>query len=326
MFFAGVLARVGSYQIEPTTATSMVALNRARGVQGETYFFYEGLRANSNAVGEALRTGPYQTPAVLPYRDGRAFRTPGSVVNETDSVAAKTGSWYRFNVAGFNGVGLVAFDTGAVKSIVYRASIPARAFYDVYAYRIVSPSPARTNTAPFDLIDLNGLTRRVTLDQTVSGAPGWVWLGSVELDAGERDVARLSNEGIGSGKTVVADAVMVMVNWKLPPIAPTSVTGPIDHSDIPGSFFIQGAFPNPFNPSTAIRVGIAERMPVRLEVFDLLGRSVAVLHDGPLSAGQHDIRWTADVPTGTYVVRLVALDGMQSSRLRPSVARLVLIR
>jgi uncharacterized lipoprotein YddW (UPF0748 family) len=326
MFFAGVLARVGSYQIEPATATSIVALNRARGVQGETYFFYEGIRANSNAVGEALRTGPYQTPATLPYRNGTAFRPPAIIVNESDTTATRTGSWLRFNVSGFNGVGLVAFDTGAVKSIVYRASVPERAFYDVFAYRIVSPSAARTAVAPFDLYDRNGRTTRVTLDQTVSGASGWVWLGSVELDAGERDVVRLSNEGIGSGKTVVADAVMIMVNRALAPTTPTAVVEPAGSAETPRAFTIHGAYPNPFNPSTVIRVELGTSAPVRLEVFDLLGRSVAVLVDGTLSAGQHDIRWTADAPSGTYLVRMTSRDQSQAGLAPSSVVRVMLIR
>lgn len=325
LFFAGVLARVGSYQIEPTTATSIVALNRARGVQGETYFFYEGIRANGNAVGEALRTGPYQAKATLPYRNGLAFRFPAAVVNETDSAAVRDGSWLRFNVAGYNGVGLVAFDTGAVKTITYRAALPERAFYDVFAYRIVSPSAARTNAAPFDLIDRTGHPQRVTLDQTVSGTSGWVFLGSIELDAGERDVVRLSNEGIGSGKTVIADAVMLQVNRRRPPTTAASVAGSLE-AVVPGSFAIHAVYPNPFNPRTTIRIGLQAAAPVRLEVFDLLGRSVDVLHVGPLSPGQHEFHWTARVPSGMYVARLARLSEGEVSDSPMSVARLLLVR
>lgn len=325
IFFSGVLARVGSYQIEPTTATSLIALNRARGVQGETYFFYEGIRANSNAVGEALRTGPYQATATLPYRDGRAFRFPAAIVNETDSAAVRDGSWLRFNVAGYNGVGLVAFDTGAVKTITYRATLPERAFYDVFAYRIVSPSAARTHGAPFDLIDRTGQVERVTVDQTVSGASGWVFLGSIEIDAGEHNVVRLSSEGIGSDKTVIADAVMLQVNRKRPPTTATSVAGSFE-AFVPGSLAIQAVYPNPFNPSTTIRIGLEIAEPVRLEVFDLLGRSVDVLHVGPLSAGRHEFHWTARAPSGMYVARLVRLSESEVGAPPASVARLLLIR
>jgi hypothetical protein len=55
---------------------------------------------------------------------------------------------------------------------------------------------------------------------------------------------------------------------------------------------------------------------VRLEVFDLLGRRVAVLVDEVLQAGSHSTGLTIHaLPSGTYVIRLAAGDEVATTRL-----------
>lgn len=72
---------------------------------------------------------------------------------------------------------------------------------------------------------------------------------------------------------------------------------------------IGGNYPNPFNPSTSIELAVTKAGAVRLEVFDVRGRLVRVVHDGRLSAGTHFLRWDgADetgrmVSSGTYFAR-----------------------
>jgi hypothetical protein len=73
-----------------------------------------------------------------------------------------------------------------------------------------------------------------------------------------------------------------------------------------------GAAPNPFNPQTTIRVELTAPTRARLVLFDVQGRLVRVLADGPQSAGHHEIAWDGrdangrDVATGTYFYRLEA--------------------
>lgn len=55
----GVLLKVGSYRISPELLLQMIQYNRDRGIRGEVFFFYEGLRDDNNALGNVLRTGPY---------------------------------------------------------------------------------------------------------------------------------------------------------------------------------------------------------------------------------------------------------------------------
>lgn len=62
----GVLLKIGSYCISPEYLLQAIAYNRACGICGEVFFFYEGLRENNNALAKVLRNEPYAKSASLP--------------------------------------------------------------------------------------------------------------------------------------------------------------------------------------------------------------------------------------------------------------------
>ncbi len=73
---------------------------------------------------------------------------------------------------------------------------------------------------------------------------------------------------------------------------------------VPLHFKLSQNFPNPFNPITTIRVGIPEQSAqerVVLRIFDVLGKEVKRLQDGPLPAGYHKFTWDATNSTGHRV-------------------------
>lgn len=80
--------------------------------------------------------------------------------------------------------------------------------------------------------------------------------------------------------------------------------------------------PNPFNPSTRIAFDLATAGPVRVEVFDVRGRSVRRLVAGSLPAGRHDVVWDGRddagnvVASGAYVARLVAEGTVVSRKMQ----------
>ena len=66
-----------------------------------------------------------------------------------------------------------------------------------------------------------------------------------------------------------------------------------------------GAYPNPFAASTTIRFSLDAPSDVRLAVYDVLGREVAVLVDGAVEAGTHTAEFdAAGLPSGLYLYRL----------------------
>jgi hypothetical protein len=75
-------------------------------------------------------------------------------------------------------------------------------------------------------------------------------------------------------------------------------------------------FPNPFNPSTEIRWKIPDVRLVRLNVFDILGREVAVLVNEVKDGGTHSVSFDAgDLPSGVYYCRLVAGASRQTRKM-----------
>jgi hypothetical protein len=88
----------------------------------------------------------------------------------------------------------------------------------------------------------------------------------------------------------------------------------------PLAFALAPAYPNPFAHTATVEYHIAERADVRLEVFDLLGRRVAVLADGVHDAGRYTARWDgsmggASAASGIYVYRLRAGSFTASNKL-----------
>ena len=71
-------------------------------------------------------------------------------------------------------------------------------------------------------------------------------------------------------------------------------------------------FPNPFNPVTTIRFGLPERMPVRVSVYDMLGREIKNLVDSTLPAGLHEVSFDAEtLASGMYMYRLETLESVE---------------
>ena len=75
--------------------------------------------------------------------------------------------------------------------------------------------------------------------------------------------------------------------------------------EVIGSFYLSEAYPNPFNPTTTLRLGVPADQLVRVDVFDALGKRVAILYDDVLGADiVKQLRFDAkNLPSGLYFVR-----------------------
>lgn len=87
------------------------------------------------------------------------------------------------------------------------------------------------------------------------------------------------------------------------------------------TFTLDAASPNPFNPLTRLAFTLAKAGPARLEVFNLAGQRVRLLHQGILAAGRHtyafDARSDSGQPlsSGLYFCRLVVGEASQTQRM-----------
>ena len=96
---------------------------------------------------------------------------------------------------------------------------------------------------------------------------------------------------------------------KLVPAVPGPAAKATDDAALPGSFVLEQNHPNPFNPTTDISFSLSQAAVVKLEVLNILGQTVATLHEGPLEAGAHSATWDgSSVGSGVYFYRLTADD------------------
>jgi hypothetical protein len=85
---------------------------------------------------------------------------------------------------------------------------------------------------------------------------------------------------------------------------------------VPTDFVLRANYPNPFNPRTTIGFELPISAKVRLSVFDMLGREVAVLVNERKSAGVYEVSFNAEgLSSGIYIYRLHAGDFMQSRKI-----------
>ena len=101
------------------------------------------------------------------------------------------------------------------------------------------------------------------------------------------------------------------------PISPLAITGAgEDDGSVPYALELAQNYPNPFNPATSIGFTLPEASDVRLEVFDVTGRRVAVLVDGHKPAGRHHVTFDAGtLSSGVYLYRLRTEAGVKNRKM-----------
>jgi hypothetical protein len=113
-------------------------------------------------------------------------------------------------------------------------------------------------------------------------------------------------------------------NWKyilnliryLDGFDPTTVSISRADNEYPATFQLHNNYPNPFNPSTNISFSLPESDYIKLEVFDLTGRTITTLIQGEMSAGTHQVSFDAgNLANGVYLYRLSGSQFTQTNKM-----------
>ncbi len=193
-------------------------------------------------------------------------------------------------------------------------------------YRIVEPvdvwSPANLTQA---LTDSGSIQLAVTPQAPATHALVVHWSVDGALLAGEtQQTLSMSGSVLGIGshrvRADVIDSTLFVrkdidgvlrdsVVWAIH-VSPALAVGDPAGSAVPGRFSLGQNFPNPFNPATTIEYaigGVEGQTTVRLAVYDVLGREVAVLVNEKKAPGLYSVEFDGSrLASGVYLYRLTA--------------------
>ncbi len=86
--------------------------------------------------------------------------------------------------------------------------------------------------------------------------------------------------------------------------------------DLPSGYALEQNYPNPFNPKTGVRFQVSGVSDVKITVFDLLGRAVAVLINERKQAGSYEVTFDGSgLASGVYICRMTAGNFSQSRKM-----------
>ncbi|MBN2571924.1 MAG: family 10 glycosylhydrolase [Ignavibacteriales bacterium] len=314
-FYAGMLIKSGTYVAPQDLFKQMLQANRTKGIKGECFFFYEGLRANNNELGDTLKNSFYNSRALLPHRYGVDWRPPASIVNEDSSAVIQIGTWVLKSRNGWEGKMLKTTDTNYA-ALEYYFDVDSDCYYDIFEYRV--PNTTYTTQAVFTLFSdstiYNGIdTAQVIIDQSNVNKTGWHKIGTVYLKSGNKKVVKVDNSFLESDRELVADAIMLMVNRKKnPDLNLTSIDDFDKKNNQPGNFILYQNYPNPFNPITKIKFNIPSDNRVILKIFDVLGQEVKTLVNEDKKTGTYEVEFDAsNLSSGVYFYQLKAGNNLQ---------------
>jgi len=81
---------------------------------------------------------------------------------------------------------------------------------------------------------------------------------------------------------------------------------------VPHGYVLSQNYPNPFNPSTRIRFSTERSSHIRITIYDVLGREVALVAGADFFPGIYSVSWSGlsergeHLPSGIYYARMVA--------------------
>ncbi len=133
-----------------------------------------------------------------------------------------------------------------------------------------------------------------------------VTTGPFSLAPGETDTAAFAIVGGPDWLDFLANATQAEARYAVL----TDTDDDFDDSPLPRQLMVYQNYPNPFNPSTTIAFSLPRAGDVSVEVFNIVGQRVAVVHDNRLPAGEQQVIWdgTDDngkpVASGIYLYRV----------------------
>jgi|GEM_PF-752515 len=104
-------------------------------------------------------------------------------------------------------------------------------------------------------------------------------------------------------------------------VAYSALTSNDELANLPGSFALHPAYPNPFNPSTNLQYDLPEQAQITLTIYNLMGREITQLVNTTQEAGYRSVQWDATdffgkpVSAGVYLYQIRAGEFVQTRKM-----------
>ena len=196
-----------------------------------------------------------------------------------------------------------AYNVGWIETaewLTWTVQIATAGIYDV-EFRVAADA-ADNGGILFLALDNERLGSNVTVPVT-GGWQAWdsVWLRDVTLPAGEHILrVNVRNGGFNLNR--------MRFTLKEPTSAEQA-------DEIPEGMRLEGAYPNPFSGEVRLAFRTDRPVRVRLEVVDMLGRTVYVHSPEAFGTGEHTLSMHPELPPGMYFSRLFLEDGKRTHLL-----------
>jgi photosystem II stability/assembly factor-like uncharacterized protein len=123
-------------------------------------------------------------------------------------------------------------------------------------------------------------------------------------------ILALAVDGVNLFAGTLSDGV-----WRRPLSEMVTSVSP-EGRELPDEYGLSPNYPNPFNPSTTIKYELPKSSVVRVSLFDMLGREIAVLVDETRNAGTYEVQFEGEgLSSGVYFYQLRAGDFVSTKRM-----------
>ena len=140
-------------------------------------------------------------------------------------------------------------------------------------------------------------------------------VGNDAENLGEIIVNNHAYPSVGNGlrkSSVKIDGLKVSMSWGEAVLSAIEQTS----EEIPETFKLEQNYPNPFNPQTIINFSIKQKSMVKLAIYDITGKEIAILVNNELTAGTYNYNFdAAKLSSGIYLYRIEAGDYVSTKKM-----------
>ena len=309
--YLGVLVKAGSRMASASLARSMINMNRQYGLNGEVFFFYDGLRSRNDNLADSLFTTHYSdTKVVMPFRRGIRRPTP-YFIDESEASVSRTGTWRNLNSAeGFKDIAQYA-EKGSGSSATYTFYAPYTGGFDIMVH--TPPGLSDASTGAQLTIEAPDTTFTVQIDQQNHDYGRWTYAGTVSASIANRIKVRFDADGASDNGRTYLDVVALVLNRKLSPDVYVRAQI-VDRESVPQPEQHEAelrAYPTPASDRVRLEWATPLTTDAHLAMYDTLGR---VVYRTQVSHGaQQDEIDVSRLAPGLYLYQLTSQDRSMST-------------